>query len=386
MKIGILTLPLHTNYGGILQAYALQSVLNSLGHDAVLINLPVVRANKRIRMTEFFKRLVKKFLLFKNIPLNAWPTAKEAEIMAKHIIPFVQQHLHVIECPDKKYLLDVTVKEKLKGYVVGSDQVWRPAYSATVSSFFLDFLPGTEYLKISYAASFGIDVWPFTEEDSIKFGNLLKAFKAVSVREDSAATLCKTHWNIDAKLVLDPTLLLDKRDYMKLYDLKPNEDNQTIMVYILDKNSFKTNVVKEISSLIGLPVNEVGAKDKYWNVGSKGIEKCIVPPISEWIAGFMNAGFVVTDSFHGMVFSILFEKSFICIGNKTRGISRFTSLLKLFRLEDRLIYSSDDFSRDIINKPIDYRQVDIIRQQEKLKSVSFLSDAFSIHLNKSFHK
>lgn len=375
MNIGILTLPLHTNYGGILQAYALQTVLNSLGHEAVLINLPVARENMKTRVIEFSKRLVKKFLLSKSVSLNAWPTEKEAKIIAQYITPFIQQHLRVIECPDKKYLLDVTVKEKLKGYVVGSDQVWRPAYSATVSSFFLDFLPDPEYIKISYAASFGIDIWPFTKENSTELGNLLKAFKAVSVREDSAVALCRTHWGVDAKLLLDPTLLLDKQDYMDLCQLQPDEDNKKVMVYMLDKNLSKINIVKEVSKVLGLLVNEVGAKGKYWDVGSKGIEKCIVPPVSEWIAGFMNAGFVVTDSFHGMVFSILFEKPFICIGNKTRGITRFTSLLKLLGLEDRLIYSLDDFNRDIINKPIDYKSVNFIRQQEKIKSLSFLSKA-----------
>lgn len=375
MKIGILTLPLHTNYGGILQAYALQSVLNSLGHEAVLINLPVARKGHKTRIIEFSKRLIKKFLLFKSTPLNAWPTEKEIKIIAKNIIPFIQQHLCVIECGDKKYLLDVTIKEGLEGYIVGSDQVWRPAYSATVSSFFLDFLPNTQFIKISYAASFGIDVWPFTEEDSAKFGKLLNAFKAVSVREDSAVALCKTHWGIDAKLVLDPTLLLDKQDYINFCDLKSDGNNKDIMVYILDKNPSKVNIVKEVSGILDLSINEVGAKDKFWNVGSKEIEKCVVPPVSEWISGFMNAEFVVTDSFHGMVFSILFEKPFICIGNKMRGITRFTSLLKLFKLEDRLIYSFDDFDCNIINKPIDYKQVNYIRQQEKIKSILFLSKA-----------
>lgn len=376
MKIGILTLPLHTNYGGILQAYALQSVLNRLGHKAVLINLPVARVNRKTRVIEFSKRLIKKFLLFKSVPLNAWPTTKEAKIIAKHITPFIQRYLDVIECPDNKYLFNITVKEDLKGYIVGSDQIWRPVYSATVSSFFLDFLPDLEYMKISYAASFGTDIWPFTEEDSLKLGGLLKAFKAVSVREDSAVTLCKTHWGIDAKLVLDPTLLIDKQDYIDLCNLKLDEINKKMMVYILDKSSSKANIVKEISGLLGLSTNEVGAKDKYWNIGSKGIEKCIVPPISEWIAGFMNAEFVVTDSFHGMVFSILFEKPFICIGNKTRGVTRFTSLLKIFGLEDRLIYSLNDLNRNIINKSIDYNHVNTIRQQERIKSISFLSKVF----------
>ena len=118
-------------------------------------------------------------------------------------------------------------------------------------------------------------------------------------------------------------------------------------------------------------------KEIFWNVGSKGLEDCIVPPISEWISGFMNAEFVVTDSFHGMVFSILFRKSFVCVGNKDRGITRFTSLLKLFDMEERLIYSLDDLVLNVIIKGVDYQRVDAILQEERNKSLLFLSQAFN---------
>ena len=308
MKIGILTLPLHTNYGGIMQAYALQQVLNRLGHEAVLINLPITRLKKTEKVKEYVKRLIKRFLLLKPIPLNAWPNLKERAIIAQHINPFIQQNLSVIECSDRKDLSSLTKKEKIEGYVVGSDQVWRPFYSPSVSSFFLDFLDGQNIKRVSYAASFGIDSWPFSDDDSDKFGELIKKFDAVSLREDSAVPLCKKYWNIDACLVLDPTLLLDKQDYVKLCNLKSDTTNKEVMVYILDKSLEKTHIANRVSELVGLPVVNVMAKEIYWNVGSRRLEDCVVPPISEWVKGFMDAEFVVTDSFHGMVFSILFRK------------------------------------------------------------------------------
>lgn len=375
MKIGILTLPLHTNYGGILQAFALQRTLHRLGHETILVNLPLPQPGKKERGKEFFKRLVKKCLLFKSVPLRAWPTLKEREIISQYITPFIRENLKVLECPDKNNLLKLTLEEGLEGYVVGSDQVWRPAYSASVSSFFLDFLEDFKLKKISYAASFGVDTWPFTDWEREKFGKLLNNFTAVSVREDSAVSLCKTYWNINAHLVLDPTLLLDPEDYVAVCDVKGEPEERKLMVYILDKSQEKKNVIHKISQVTGLPLHEVTAKEKFWNAGSKGIDKCIVPSISEWIAGFRNAGFVVTDSFHGMVFSILFKKTFICIGNKKRGITRFTSLLKLLKLEDRLIYSPADIDENKIKEPINYERVDLIRQQERAKSLLFISEA-----------
>lgn len=375
MRIGILTLPLHTNYGGILQAYALQKVLSRMGHQVMIVNLPLAQEGKKGRTKEFLKRMIKRYLLFKKVPLRAWPTCEERKIIAKHITPFIQQNLCVVECSRKEDLLSITKKEKLDGYVVGSDQVWRPAYSSSVSSFFLDFLNDQSFLRISYAASFGMDMWLFTEKESDRFGSLLKKFDAVSVREDSAVSLCKEHWNIEADLVLDPTLLLDKQDYMELGGLKATGDHKTIMVYILDMNIEKKNIIKKVSDCMGLPVNRVMAKEKYWHVGSAGIEDCIVPPVSEWLSGFVNAEFVVTDSFHGMVFSILFGKSFVCIGNKSRGMTRFTSLLKLLKLEDRLIFRPEELDLDKIQIPIPYEQVEAIRKEEKNKSLLFLSHA-----------
>lgn len=377
MKIGILTLPLHTNYGGIMQAYALQQVLNRLGHEAVLINLPITQLKKTEKAKEYVKRLIKNFLLLKPIPLNAWPNLKERAIIAQHINPFIQQNLSVIECSDRKDLLSLTKKEKIEGYVVGSDQVWRPFYSPSVSSFFLDFLDGQNIRRVSYAASFGIDSWPFSDDDSAKFGELIKKFDAVSLREDSAVLLCKKYWNIDACLVLDPTLLLDKQDYIKLCNIKPDTTNREVMVYILDKSLEKTHIANRVSELVGLPVVNVMAKEIYWNVGSRRLEDCVVPPISEWVKGFMDAEFVVTDSFHGMVFSILFRKPFICIGNKNRGMTRFTSLLRLLSLEERLIYSLDDLSIETISNSIDYQNVDLVLHEERNKSLQFLLDALN---------
>lgn len=97
------------------------------------------------------------------------------------------------------------------------------------------------------------------------------------------------------------------------------------------------------------------------------------PPVEEWIRGFMDAEFVVTDSFHGTVFSIIFNKPFISIANESRGTTRFTSLLKLFQLEDKLVHSLSDFNLTGY-KEINWENVNSILEREKTSSIQFLKE------------
>ena len=113
------------------------------------------------------------------------------------------------------------------------------------------------------------------------------------------------------------------------------------------------------------------AEYSYKDVGRENIQKCIFPPIEQWIKGFMDADFVVTDSFHGTVFSIIFNKPFVAIVNKERGAARFTSLLNMFGLSDRLVYSIDDIEK-IYSKSIDYDHVNDVLRSKRIESLEFI--------------
>lgn len=139
------------------------------------------------------------------------------------------------------------------------------------------------------------------------------------------------------------------------------------MTYILDDSRKKQGIIDKIAQEKGLLPFRVGSKieDIHTN-----IEDRIQPPLEEWIRGFYDANFIVTDSFHACVFSILFKKPFVVIGNEKRGVSRFKSLLKLFGLEDRLI---DEFCLVNSLKPINYEDVSLKLDSFKKKSMHFLS-------------
>ena len=371
MKIGILTLPLYTNYGGLLQAYALQTVLRKMGHEVWV----EYRRNNKYNIKKYIWQAMVFVLSFfssryKRIYI---PTEKENEIIGQYTNQFVLRYINKtvpIYTRNKKLL----EQYGFEAYIVGSDQIWRPRYSRGLANAFLDFTKGKNVKRISYAASFGTDVWEFTEKQTKQCALLAKKFDALSVREDSGVFLCEKFFNVKAVQVLDPTLLLEKDDYIRIIKEKniPEIDVE-IFTYILDQSKEKQRIVDYISKILNWGVFTVMPKSKYEEVGSKHIADCIFAPVECWLQGFWKAKYVITDSFHGTVFSIIFNKPFIVIANKGRGLSRFTSLLNKFELKDRLIYSFEDLSKEKVCHQIDFDKVNAIRKYEILKSINFLS-------------
>lgn len=376
MKIGILTQPLHTNYGGLLQAYALQVVLRRMGHDAWTED----RKPNPLTVLDKMKRLGFIRSLFGKQKI--WIPNKEEElIIAQHTNRFIRENLQITESissTSKKQL----EKYNFNAYVVGSDQVWRPKYSYGIGNYFLDFVKKRNIKKIAYAVSFGVDDWEYTDKQTKKCRNLAQKFDAISVREDSAIGLCKNKLGVEAIHVLDPTMLLDKQDYIKLVE-KDNilENRDSLMTYILDKSHVKSDIVNKVEQVLKLKTHSVMPKDKFENVGSEKINDCVFPAVTEWIRGFMDAEFVVTDSFHGTVFSIIFNKPFIVIVNEERGITRFRSLLKKFDLEERIIDTNNvsiGIVQKLISTTIDYNGVNLKLKEFKGFSRSYLNNQLDL--------
>ncbi|EMF0918944.1 MULTISPECIES: polysaccharide pyruvyl transferase family protein [Providencia] len=367
MKIGILTQPLHNNYGGLLQAYALQHYLKQQGHIAITIDFKKTYKPKLWGIKGITINFIRKYILKQNIssilPLN------EKKI-SQHTEKFISKNIERTQEITNPNQLKILSQYNFDAYIVGSDQVWRPAYSPGISAFFLDFLGNdTTTKRIAYAASFGINNCDeFSTEELATYSLLAKKFDAIGVREDSAVDLCDTHLRIKAEQVLDPTLLLSQNDYYNLItDAPPSPFTSDIMIYVLDKSEEKNKIINHITQEIKL---------EPYDFLENNIDN-IYASVSKWLKGFYDSKFVITDSFHGVVFSIIFNKPFIAIGNKDRGLTRFTSLLKLFGLENRLILSLKDINANIVKDPIDYSKVNKILYAEQKKSIDFLQKALS---------
>lgn len=369
MKIGILTLPLHTNYGGILQAYALQTVLERMGHEVVVFDKILPEPSLPLWKCPFVysKRLVNKLLGRKdNIVFLEKYVSKIKPIIQQNTNKFIKNYIHRVSF---KTFAKIPNANTFNAIIVGSDQVWRPIYFGEdhVDDAFLAFARGWNIKRIAYAASFGVDKWEYSPLQTETCKSLLHNFDAVSVREESGVKLCREFFECKAQLVLDPTMLLDKSDYVKIIKTSNVPKSKgNLLVYILDETPDKTELIKKIADKYNLKPFRVGSNTEKIHAP---LNERIQPPVEEWLRGFYDAEFVITDSFHACVFAILFEKQFVVIGNKKRGMSRFISLLSLFGLENRLIGENLNVSA------VDYIDFTLLRNrlaELKEKAMSFL--------------
>lgn len=367
MKIAILTLPLHTNYGGILQCYALQVVLQRMGHTVSVLDTPLYKRRYYfLWVMAICKRLFKRiFLMKKNSILYSQFQIKNT-IHRKNTDVFIKKYIN--RYIDRNW--SISLSKKFDAFVVGSDQVWRPLYASDIKKFFLVFLESVKTKRISYAASFGIDTCEeYSKEQLIECKRLIKLFDAVSVREDSGVQICKKYFGIDAKQMLDPTLLLTVDDYRGLIGKSDTYRSLgKLLVYVLDNTEEKVHIVEQLVGSIKTNVYFLDSPDE------KDSDLTKIKPkmsVEQWLCSFDDTEMVFTDSFHGCVFSIIFRKPFIVIGNKKRGNARITSLLRLFNLENRMVNSLDEFIKNKSELLAQFDYNPVYEKLETYRNVSF---------------
>lgn len=350
MKIAILTQHFLLNYGGIIQNYALQQALIRLGHH------PLTLEHDTCYSTAWWLLRCAKHLL-KNRTLKGMPVRPvyKGRIGNKNFIRFVLANIRSV--PVRDFTPELTRRYRIDAYIVGSDQVWRPAFNIgpRLGNMFLDFATD-DVRKISYAASFGTGRWEYTPEQEAQCRQLAQRFHAISVRERSAVKLCSDHLGVEAVHVLDPTLLLQQGDYLELVnDVTPSRPH--IFVYSLVQGERLQQLANGLAAKTALPITTKSAGD--------GVAKD--DSIEAWIAEFRDAAYVLTDSFHGMVFAILFHKPFWIVQNSSGGNERYISLLTKLGLMDRIVEDSLPS-----NKPIDWAKIDESLEMMRRKSMDFL--------------
>ena len=373
MRIAVITLPLHTNYGGILQAYALRKTIVDMGHECDVID----REEKLVMPPSWkmplvhMKRMVKNVFMFGRGPevFRERRIRKEFPVVAAEVLKFMEDNIspRIV----KKYT-DLRIGE-YDAFIVGSDQVWRPRYFGDIEDAFLKFTSKWNVRRLAYAASFGTDVLEYTYEELEACTPLMKKFDGVSVREKGAVELCDEWFEReDAVHVLDPVMLLDAEHYSELA-AKAGESpaKGKVVTYILDESAEKKALAERVCQWTSSGIHDVSVNPRD---GSRPVGERIVPSVESWLAAFADAGFVVTDSFHGCIMSILFHKPFLVAGNAGRGLSRVTSLLEMFGLEDRLVQGIDpDDDGEYYLSGIDWERVDAVLDEYRTRSLDFLN-------------
>ena len=374
MRLAIISLNLHCNIGGILQAYALQTTLERMGNEAINVNNYDFKEIPKWKLGILLvKGLIRKVLRRRGASL-----ANYLEIKAKN--PFVKKYLKLQTPQD----FDAIKQGDFDGFVVGSDQVWRPNYfnrpshPHNISNAYLAFSDGWANTKrVAYAASFGVSEWTYTPDDTRLCAAAAKQFDAISVREDSAVTLCEQHLGVHAQHVVDPTMLLNADDYRQLFSSdNSTSQGQPLFCYILDQSKQKSSLVKHVAA-------ENGRNYSYISGGTNFLrpirKETRFASIQQWLRCFNDAQFVITDSFHGTVFSIIFNKPFVVLTNSGRGNARMESLLRMFDMSDRLITDHANPDLTTVNRLLHTPLSTSSRLAElRAQGLDFLSQALSL--------
>lgn len=345
MKIGILTFHWATNYGAVLQAYALQTVLERFGHSVYIINYKptqfeynlwtFIRQHHFLRPVKFFRDCKKE----------------------RRLTTFRQRYLHQT-VQIRRYL---QLDEVVEGYdvlITGSDQVMNPGFLRTgerggSTAYFLD-CGRPDLRRIAYAASFGTTNYP---ESLIKrVRPLIARFEQLSVRERSGLAILEAMGRNDAMIVPDPTLVLKRRDYDELIGHKSLQSDNTVIYMLHNRTRFITKLIK----------NNCGLQYRY----------CIDNGITEWLDGIRSARQMITNSFHGVVFCLLFHVPFAVVLPQIENVGmndRFYTLLCRCDLLDRII-TENDFDLSVFQCEINWQKVDRALDEYRQVGMEFLKN------------
>lgn len=346
MKIAVITYHYSNNKGAFMQAYALCRYLREQGHDLSLIDVRQKENASYGIIGKIIKTIIVGNRLRKDIRELYPPLTRRY-----YSIDDLQKDPPAADC-----------------YIVGSDQVWNPNISKDLMlAYFLDF-GGKDVIRISYASSFGLSEWIISDKgvnNHIK--DLLSSFKGLSVREREGQVLCEREFGCKPTIVLDPTFLnLEYNDIVG--NCKPRKE---ILCYKINKTADFWTYAPAIGKELGLPMALLN-----YNLPHKDFKYCFPPSLKTWMRRIAAAEFVLTDSFHGVAFSIINRKQFAVILNHNDRDSRLINVIRLFKLEERMFNSVEEMVTDKRwKKQIDYDVVSIILNKEREKSRQYLLDA-----------
>ena len=266
-------------------------------------------------------------------------------------------------------------------FMTGSDQVWQYGINSYFHmAFFMGFV-NSDKRKISFGTSFGHseDITPLEKRHEVS--KWLSRFQAISVREESGITICRDIYGVKARTVIEPVFCVEKNEFEKLaLSSSINETEPYILAYILDPTPEKRELIIKYSKLSGKKF--IIILDGQPNTYQKNLELMNLPNCltgigaEDFIKLYQNTDFVITDSFHGTAFSIIFNKPFISIANRKRGITRFEDLLGRFGLMERLIYDINVFGPNVKQMEMfDYKRINTQIQEAKEESLGWLKAA-----------
>lgn len=361
-KVGILTFHNALNYGAVLQTYALQQTISQLPAKVEIIDYRCPQIEKQYRSIlgagKKIDRIKHGLMYFQYCQRN-----RIFAHFCNHRLKLSKQYFI-----SQKELLKVNSQYDF--FVVGSDQVWNAFITGLDETYLLNFVDNNRK-KISYAASFGFPELP--DEWKPRYKLLLESFYGLSVREQQGADILGNLTGRDAHVHIDPVLLMKADEWKRI--AAPIKEQNYIFVYLMAKTETILKFIEELANQTGYKVIWFGPglrrpiRAKYIRTGSP----------EEFLGYLLNASYVVTNSFHGTAFSILFHKAFFIelLPRQHNSNSRLEQILNLFHLSDRLIL---DKTKINIQGHIDYAEVEKILDKEREKSIHYLKKVLGFSL------
>lgn len=369
-KIGIITLNGYENYGNRLQNYALQEVLKTYNYDVDTIIIVEEQKNeKRSKLSKLKSATLKDILKLLKLRTIKRSTYNSRNIRIEVFKNFSSKYLNEVRylIADKITLdCDCEFSSNYKHFIAGSDQVWNPNFIDNENIYFLRFVEKDK--RISYAASFGISELPEKHKEHYKI--LLEGMEQISVREDAGAEIINDLVGIDVPVHVDPTLLLSKEQWSKLAVRAKNKpQNKYLLTYFL--GGIPNKYIKQILNLAKM--NNLAII----NLGDIREKETYRTGPSQFLDYISDCSIFCTDSFHGVVFSILFERPFIVYPREgsISMYSRINTLLDKFDFNNRKV-ENIKIDKEALN--IDYSDVASIIEEEKNKAFNYLKKALSI--------
>ena len=392
MQIGIITYwSSDDNYGQQLQCYALQRFLRDKKHNAFLIKYKPTAEQKskwdKLKGISIGKLLDKlSSAKRKEIAINKLLGNENKELnKARMFEKFRNDHLNTTEIEYHSIEELRQNPPEAEVYICGSDQVWNNSlHSKNTAGWYLDF-GNPSIRRISYAASIGRNI---EKGEQSTFKTYLNHLNAISVRESSAQALCQSLGFSNVEVVGDPTLLLSANHYLSLCKDIPKQEHPYLFMYMLnistpeeigwDKVSAYLQArsldLKTVCSSGYLPARELIPDNRN-----------ILASIPEWIALIRDARYVITTSFHGMMFCILLHKPFLVMklpNQYAKGNNRMTSLLATLGIEERIHNSSLPFDRQMENE-INWTEVEKKLAALRNNSIKFIERNIKFPQNES---
>ncbi len=348
MKIGVLTYHGDLSQGATFQAYATYRALSELGCDVEVIDLAHIKKSPRPQWQVFLINLY--MSLAKH---------RQEKFYRKFYPPYSRHYNNFLELKENPPKIDAAC--------VGSDQTWNLniATNENMMAFFLDFGPD-DMPRFSYSSSFGYSKWQIDDKEKTRrIGDILSRYVGLSVREVTGQKIIKDIFNLEATLVCDPTILHAKYDE---FTKNLKQRNEVVCYSLATTSQPKIQAIKDISDFVGVPIRWMG-KPFYVS----GVKNTYYPDVYRWFRIIAGSKYVLTDSFHGTVASLLCHKPFVVLYKENGLSSRIVDLLTKVGLQDRIFFNYEEFSKsDSWKQEIDYEKVDEILSEIRENSWNYL--------------